>query len=82
MPKVFYNGSIASFRGWILAEAADNVMVASVRVTVLDPQGKVLEAGEAVRGEGEWWEFAAQTHGDKIVAEAWDLPGHKAKFLL
>src|SRR5690242_6151053 len=57
----------------ILVEATDNVMVARVRVTVLDLEGKVLEAGEAVRGKGDCWEFACQAHGDRIVAEAWDL---------
>jgi len=68
--------------GSILVEATDNVMVARVRVTVLDQEGKVLEAGEAVRGEGDCWEFVSPTHGDKIVAEAWDLPGHRTKFVL
>src|ERR1051325_10320311 len=63
--------------GSILVEATDNIMVARVRVTVLDQDGKVLEAGEAVRGEGDFWEYAPQTQGATLQAEAWDLPGHK-----
>ena len=63
--------------GRIFVEASDNVMVTKVRVTVLDgPEGAVLEQGEAVRGEGDWWEFASRIDGKTLMAEAWDLPGH------
>jgi hypothetical protein len=63
--------------GCILVEATDNVMVSKVRVKVMDgPEGTVLEQGEAVKGKGDWWEFASQTQGGTILAEAWDLPGH------
>lgn len=68
--------------GRILVEASDNVMVKTVRVTVLDgPDGAVLEQGEAVRGEGDWWEFASQREGKTIIAEAWDLPGNLTSFV-
>lgn len=62
--------------GRILVEASDNVMVTRVQVTVLGAEG------EAVRCEGNWWEFASQVEGGNIVAEAWDLPGHVTKFVL
>jgi hypothetical protein len=67
--------------GSILVEATDNVMVAGVQVTVLDEEGRVLEKGDGIRGEGNLWEFASQVEGKTIVAEAWDLPGHKTKFV-
>src|SRR5215212_7957908 len=44
----------------ILVEATDNILVARVRVSVLDQEGRVLEAGEAVKGEGNCWEFTPQ----------------------
>lgn len=59
--------------GRILVEASDNIGVTSVRVTVLDEDGRRLEKGEAMRGEGNWWEFPCLTQGKTIVAEARDL---------
>ncbi|HJR80867.1 MAG TPA: hypothetical protein VJ821_12390 [Anaerolineales bacterium] len=41
----------------------------------------VLEKGDAVRGEGDWWEFASQAEGKTVIAEAWDLPRNMTKFL-
>jgi hypothetical protein len=68
--------------GRIRVKATDDVMVAKVRVTVLDgPGGNVLERGEAVRARGDWWEFASQADGKSIVAEAWDLPGHVTRLV-
>jgi hypothetical protein len=64
----------------ILVEATDNIMVARVKVTVFDQEGKVLEAGEAVKGDGDCWEFTPQAQGSQIQAEAWDLAGHKATY--
>jgi hypothetical protein len=66
----------------IRVQASDNIMVTRVRVTVLDQEGSVLEKGEAVRGEGDWWEFTSQTEGKKIIAEAWDLPKNVTRFVL
>jgi hypothetical protein len=68
--------------GSILVEATDNILVARVKVTILDAEGQALEAGEAVRGEGDLWEFASQAEGKTILAEAWDLPGNKTKFVV
>lgn len=64
----------------IRVETSDNVMVTKVRVTVLGDEGQVLEKGEAVRCEGDWWEFVSQAEGKTILAEAWDLPGHVTQF--
>ena len=66
--------------GRILVRASDNVLVTRVQVTVLDDDENVLEQGEAVRSHGDWWEFASQSKGQSIIAEAWDLPGHATKF--
>jgi hypothetical protein len=68
-------------KGRILVKATDNVMVARVQVSVLDEKGRVLETGEASRGERDWWRFSPQAQGTSVVAEAWDLPGHKTKFV-
>lgn len=68
--------------GCILVKATDNVMVAKVRVTVMDEDGKVLGKGEAIRSEGDWWEFTSHIQGKTIKAEAWDLPGHATQFVL
>lgn len=71
--------SIERKEGRILVEASDNVLVTKVHVTLLDDQGSVLEKGEAVRGEGDWWGFAFQMEGAKILAEAWDMAGNVTK---
>jgi hypothetical protein len=63
-------------KGRIRVHATDNVMVARVQITVLDADGRIVEAGDAIRKKGDWWEFASQAQGTKIVAEAWDLPGN------
>ena len=68
--------------GCIRVEATDNIMVAKVQVTVLDEEGEILEKGEAVRGEGDWWEFACHTEGKTVKAEAWDLPGHVTRLIV
>jgi len=51
------------------------VKVTEVQVTVLDEEGKVLEKGEAIKGEGKWWEFASNTEGKTIMTEACYLLG-------
>ena len=59
----------------IRVEASDNVMVTKVRVTILDAEGRVLEQGQAVQAEGNWWEYVSSKEG-KAAAEAWDLAGN------
>jgi len=78
-PPVIHH--IEQLENRILVNASDNVLVTRVQVTVLDNEGKVLEQGEAVRSEGDWWEFASQSAGKSILAEAWDLPNNVTKFV-
>ena len=67
--------------GCIRVEASDNIRVTRVQVTVLGQDGGVLEKGEAVRGDGDWWEYASRAAGKTVIAEAWDLPGNLTKFV-
>jgi hypothetical protein len=66
----------------IRVQASDNVMVMKVVITVRDEQGKLLEAGEAVRQEGDWWEYVPQLPGKTLTLEAWDLAGNVTRFVL
>ena len=68
--------------GHIRVEATDNILVARVRVTILDEDGKVLEKGECTKGKGNWWTFTPTVKGHTIIAEAWDLPRNVTKFVL
>lgn len=68
--------------GCIRVQASDNILVTKVQVTVLDENGSVLEKGDAIRSEGNWWEFASQAQGKTFIVEAWDLPGNVTKFVL
>jgi hypothetical protein len=68
--------------GRIRVEASDNIMVAKVYVTVFDQEGRVLEMGDAVRQEDNWWEFASQMDGRTVQAEAWDLPRHVTRVVV
>ncbi len=63
----------------IRVQASDNIGVARVRVSVLDEAGVVLERGEAIRAEEDWWELATQAQGTTVTAEAWDLAGNVTK---
>ena len=65
--------------GHILIQASDNVMVTTVEVTVLDEWGEIMERGEAIRAEGDWWEYVPQLAEKTIIAAAWDLAGNVTK---
>jgi hypothetical protein len=62
----------------IRIEASDDVLVAGVRVVVLDEQGKTVEKGEAVKRKDNWWEYVPQESG-KVTVEARDLAGNKVQ---
>jgi hypothetical protein len=51
------------------------VNVASVRVTILDEQGKAQANGQAVCVKDDRWEYETLAEGD-ILVEASDLPGN------
>jgi hypothetical protein len=67
---------IERHEGLIRVEASDNIGVTKVWLVVLDEAGKTLEIGDAIRAEGNWWEYAPQMEGKRIVAKAFDLPGN------
>lgn len=66
----------------ICVQASDNVMVMKVVITALDEHGKLLEAGEATRQEGNWWEYCPKLPGKTLTVEAWDLAGNVTRFVL
>jgi hypothetical protein len=61
----------------IRVHASDNVMVTQVRVSILEENETVLEAGEAAQVNGLWWEYMSDKTGT-IIAEAKDLAGNVA----
>src|SRR5215208_5281157 len=64
----------------IRVQSSDNVMITKVVITVLDEQGRLLEAGEATRCESDWWEYILKAIGKTLTVEAWDLPGNVTRF--
>jgi hypothetical protein len=64
--------------GCIRVQASDNIGVTMVTVIIRDENGKPLEVGDAIRAEGDWWEYVpqAETVGRRIQARAFDLPGN------
>jgi hypothetical protein len=72
-PPVIHN--IQKREGKILVQASDDVCVASLRVTIVDGAGSVLEQGDAVQLEGDLWEYQPVAEG-KVRAEARDLAGN------
>jgi hypothetical protein len=61
--------------GRISIDVTDNVRVASVRVTILDKQGKAQANGQAVWVKDDLWEYETFVEGN-IIIEAFDLPGN------
>jgi hypothetical protein len=72
---------IERHEGRIRVQARDNVMVTKVQVQIVNPEGVVLEAGEARRVDAIWWEYLSDTEGT-IEAVAWDLAENKTKAVL
>jgi hypothetical protein len=71
--------------GRIFVQARDNVMVTKVEVTLLDEHGGILEQGEALPAENDWWEYLPSQLGraiTAITAAAWDLTGNVTTFHL
>jgi hypothetical protein len=66
----------------IRVRASDNVRVTKVVIRIRDQKGKLLEAGEAKKRGGDWWEYRPRVSGQILTAEAWDLPGNVTKFVL
>ena len=64
--------------GIIRVCATDDVQVTKVVITVLDPEGKSLEQGEAELVLGVWWDYRAANRG-RIRVEAWDLAGNMVR---
>ena len=62
----------------IRIQATDNVMVAGVEVRILDKEGKIVEKGQGIRGEDDWWEYVPAAEG-KVVVDARDLAGNIAR---
>ena len=60
----------------IFVEASDNVMVAKLEIMIWDEQGEIVEQGEVVRVQGDWWEYLPECTARKISAAAWDLAGN------
>ena len=67
--------------GCIRVQARDNVMVTKVRVTIVNAEGEILEAGEARQVDSTWWEYETHTQGT-VEAVAWDLAENKTKAVL
>lgn len=69
---------IEYFDGRLRVNVWDNVMVAKVTLTILDPEGRALEQGDAELVCGVHWEYQPVNKG-RILVEAWDLPGNVAQ---
>jgi hypothetical protein len=70
--------------GHILVHAWDEIILAGVKVTVHDAQGKLLEVGDAVQQEKDWWKYVpqAQVEGLRVSVSVWDLPGNTIRLEL
>lgn len=73
----------------IRVKARDNVMVASVMLVIRDPQGYILEMGEALpfSAGSPWWNYTTQSLVSLIPfptlqAIAYDLPGNRDSFMI
>jgi hypothetical protein len=68
----------------ISVQAVDDTLVTKVHVTISDPNGAVLEEGNAQRAGGLWWTYTANTQvpmepKPHVVVTAYDQPGNTAE---
>jgi hypothetical protein len=75
-PPVIYR--VLREGGRILVNAWDEIMVATVRVLVHDENGKLVEVGDAVQFQKDWWEYTPTAAG-RITVSVCDLPGNNVK---
>ena len=68
-------GGLHYAEGSVHVDVMDDVMVSRVTITILDPEGNVLEQNDAERVNGITWEYQPVNKG-RIRVEAWDLPGN------
>jgi hypothetical protein len=69
---------IQCLSGRLRVDVTDNVMVARVTITILEPDGNILEQGNAELVDGAHWEYQPVNKG-RILVEARDLPGNVAR---
>ena len=64
----------------IQIEAADNYKVARIAVTITDPDGQVIEEGDAQLEVNKWFYTATASNqtlpGSSIIVTVFDMPGH------
>ena len=68
----------------IRVKAIDDTLVTGVQVTISDPDGNVLEQGEAALEDGLWWSYTTQTSAPiesapQVKASARDFAGNSAE---
>jgi len=51
-------------------------------VRILDAHGKLLEAGQATKQAGDWWEYLPKLPGKIFTVEAWDLAGNVTRIVV
>ncbi len=65
----------------IRIQAMDDVKVTQVSVVITDENDNMLEQGQAVNDGSGWWNYTtteAASGNPKVIATAYDLPGHIA----
>lgn len=68
-------------KGRIRVNASDNVLVAEVRIRIMDAEGNILEERQAEQVAAEWWECVPGTEGS-VEATARDLAGNETVAVL
>lgn len=68
-------------KGRIRVNASDNVLVAEVRIRIMDAEGNILEERQAEQVAAEWWEYVSGAEGS-VEATVWDLAGNETVAVL